>query len=47
MTDSNSQAWLDALWNKMLATPIDTSSYYAASIQLQVMITATHNHWVP
>lgn len=47
MTDPNSQAWLDALWNKMLATPIDTSSYYAASIQLQVMITATHNHWVP
>ncbi|GAA0626753.1 glycosyl hydrolase family 8 [Kribbella sandramycini] len=47
MTDSGSQAWLDALWNKMLATPVDTSSYYAASIQLQVMITATHNHWVP
>ncbi|TDC27072.1 glycosyl hydrolase family 8 [Kribbella albertanoniae] len=47
MTDSGSQAWLDALWNKMLVTPVDTSSYYAASIQLQVMITATHNHWVP
>ncbi|MEV8373592.1 glycosyl hydrolase family 8 [Kribbella sp. NPDC056861] len=47
MTDSGSQAWLDALWNKMLATPIATDSYYAASIQLQVMITATHNHWVP
>ncbi|MET7283635.1 glycosyl hydrolase family 8 [Kribbella sp. NPDC005582] len=47
MTDSGSQAWLDALWNKMLSTPVDTSSYYAASIQLQVMITATHNHWVP
>jgi chitodextrinase len=47
MTDSGSQAWLDALWNKMLTTPVDTSSYYAASIQLQVMITATHNHWVP
>jgi hypothetical protein len=31
----------------MLATPIATDSYYAASIQLQVMITATHNHWVP
>lgn len=47
MTDSGSQAWLDALWNKMLGTPVDTSSYYAASIQLQVMITASHNHWVP
>ncbi|MEV8590498.1 glycosyl hydrolase family 8 [Streptomyces sp. NPDC051180] len=47
MTDSGSQAWLDALWNKMLATPIDTSSYFSASIQLQVMITVSGNHWVP
>ncbi|WP_371634978.1 glycosyl hydrolase family 8 [Streptomyces zaomyceticus] len=47
MTDSGSQAWLDALWNKMLTTPIDTSSYFSASIQLQVMITASGNHWVP
>ncbi|GGY11732.1 glycosyl hydrolase family 8 [Streptomyces tanashiensis] len=47
MTDPGSQAWLDALWNKMLATPVDTSSYFSASIQLQVMITASGNHWVP
>lgn len=47
MTDASSQAWLDALWNKMLGTPIATDSYYSASIQLQVMITVTHNHWVP
>lgn len=47
MTDSGSQSWLDALWNKMLGTPIDASSYYSASIQLQVMITVTGNHWVP
>ncbi|MFF9148541.1 glycosyl hydrolase family 8 [Streptomyces sp. NPDC014861] len=47
MTDSGSQAWLDALWNKMLATPIDTGSYFSASIQLQVMITVSGNHWVP
>ncbi|MGA5063833.1 glycosyl hydrolase family 8 [Streptomyces exfoliatus] len=47
MTDPGSQAWLDALWNKMLATPVDTGSYFSASIQLQVMITASGNHWVP
>lgn len=47
LTDSSSQSWLDALWAKMLATPIDTSSYFSASIQLQVMITVTGNHWVP
>ncbi|MFD9698659.1 glycosyl hydrolase family 8 [Lentzea sp. NPDC059081] len=46
-TDPGSQAWLDALWAKMLATPIDSSSYFSASIQLQVMITVTGNHWVP
>ncbi|MFJ6409567.1 glycosyl hydrolase family 8 [Streptomyces hydrogenans] len=47
MTDSGSQAWLDALWNKMVATPIGTDSYFSASIQLQVMITVSGNHWVP
>ncbi|MFB7582967.1 glycosyl hydrolase family 8 [Streptomyces hydrogenans] len=47
MTDSGSQAWLDALWNKMVATPIETGSYFSASIQLQVMITVSGNHWVP
>nr|BFE82721.1 glycosyl hydrolase family 8 [Planobispora longispora] len=47
MTDSGSQAWLDALWDKMLRTPIDGGSYFGASIQLQTMITVTHNHWVP
>ncbi|MCX5389094.1 glycosyl hydrolase family 8 [Streptomyces sp. NBC_00094] len=47
MTDPGSQAWLDALWNKMLATPVATNSYFSASIQLQVLITASGNHWVP
>ncbi|GGN09446.1 hypothetical protein GCM10011609_56490 [Lentzea pudingi] len=46
-TDPGSQAWLDALWNKMLRTPVDGGSYFSASIQLQVMITVTGNHWVP
>ncbi|WP_112267725.1 glycosyl hydrolase family 8 [Lentzea terrae] len=46
-TDSGSQAWLDALWNKMLSTSFGSSEYFAASIQLQVMITVTGNHWVP
>lgn len=47
MTDPSSQPWLDALWTKMLSTPVDTSSYFSASIQLQVMITTTGNHWIP
>ncbi|MEU3164094.1 glycosyl hydrolase family 8 [Streptosporangium sp. NPDC006930] len=47
MTDSGSQAWLDALWNKMLNTPFTANDYYSTSVQLQVMITVTGNHWVP
>lgn len=47
LTDSGSQAWLDALWNKMLNTPFTSSDYYSTSLQLQVMITVTGNHWVP
>ncbi|HEX8865222.1 MAG TPA: licheninase, partial [Lentzea sp.] len=46
-TDAGSQAWLDALWNKMVSTPIGGNDYFASSIQLQVMITVTGNHWVP
>ncbi|MFI6095629.1 glycosyl hydrolase family 8 [Lentzea sp. NPDC051213] len=46
-TDPGSQAWLDSLWNKMIQTPIDGSSYFSASIQLQVMITVSGNHWIP
>ncbi len=47
MTDSGSQAWLDAIWNKLLGTGVGTDGYYSASIQLQVMIVASGNYWVP
>ncbi|MEU9106207.1 glycosyl hydrolase family 8 [Streptomyces xanthophaeus] len=45
-TDPGSQAWLDALWNELGATPLDPGSYYGSSIQLQVMIAITGNHWL-
>ncbi|MFC5805110.1 glycosyl hydrolase family 8 [Streptomyces formicae] len=44
--DSGSQAWLDALWNKLNATPLDSGSYYGSSIQLQAMIAITGNQWL-
>ncbi|MCT9929022.1 glycosyl hydrolase family 8 [Planotetraspora sp. A-T 1434] len=47
MTDSGSQAWLDAIWNKMLNTSFTSTDYYSTSIQLQVMIVASGNYWVP
>jgi hypothetical protein len=46
-TDPGSQVWLDALWNKMVQTPIGGDDYFAPSVQLQVMITVTGNHWMP
>ncbi|GHJ44164.1 hypothetical protein Cs7R123_15060 [Catellatospora sp. TT07R-123] len=47
MTDSGSQAWLDALWTKMINTGFSSSDYYSTSIQLQVMIVASGNYWLP
>ncbi|GHH81391.1 hypothetical protein GCM10018781_63950 [Kitasatospora indigofera] len=47
MTDPGSQAWLDALWTKLAATPISSSLYYGGSVQLQSMIVASGNYWVP
>lgn len=47
LTDSGSQAWLDALWKKISGTAIDPDLYYGGSVQLQSMIVASGNYWVP
>ncbi|MFF3729405.1 glycosyl hydrolase family 8 [Streptomyces sp. NPDC002476] len=47
LTDPGSQAWLDALWKKIAGTSIDPGSYYGGSVQLQSMIVASGNYWVP
>jgi endo-1,4-beta-D-glucanase Y len=47
MTDPGSQAWLDALWSHMVNTSFGSTEYYNASVQLQVMIVASGNYWVP
>jgi endo-1,4-beta-D-glucanase Y len=47
MTDPGSQAWLDSLWSKLIATGVGTDGYFSASIQLQVMVVASGNYWVP
>ncbi|MFJ2627465.1 glycosyl hydrolase family 8 [Streptomyces sp. NPDC087532] len=47
LTDSGSQAWLDALWNRLATTSIDPRLYYGGSVQLQSMIVASGNYWVP
>ncbi|MFF3124986.1 glycosyl hydrolase family 8 [Streptomyces sp. NPDC057908] len=47
LTDPGSQVWLDALWSKLAATSIDPQLYYGGSVQLQSMIVASGNYWVP
>jgi endo-1,4-beta-D-glucanase Y len=47
LTDAGSQAWLDALWTKMVNTSFSSNDYYSTSIQLQVMIIASGNFWIP
>ncbi|MFI7006465.1 glycosyl hydrolase family 8 [Streptomyces sp. NPDC050145] len=47
LTDPGSQAWLDALWSKLAGTAIDPALYYGGSVQLQSMIVASGNYWVP
>jgi endo-1,4-beta-D-glucanase Y len=46
-TDSASQAWLDALWTKMVNTTFGSTEYYNSSVQLQVMLVVSGNYWLP
>jgi len=39
------QAWLDALWNKLVAAPLQ--GYYPDSIKLQVMLAVSGDWWSP
>ena len=43
--DASHQAWLDALWQWMVETPLE--DYYADSIRLLSMIVVSGNWWVP
>lgn len=47
LTAPGGQAWLDALWTEMTTAALDKKDYFAATVQLQSMITVTGNHWVP
>ncbi|MFD7499975.1 glycosyl hydrolase family 8 [Streptomyces sp. NPDC059850] len=47
MVGGGGQEWLDALWAWMAASPPDPGRYYSASVQLQVMLMASHNWWPP
>lgn len=45
--DSDSQDWLDALWEHVVETPIDPNHYFEATVTLQVMLVVSGNFWAP
>ncbi|GAA1766641.1 glycosyl hydrolase family 8 [Luedemannella helvata] len=47
LSDPTAQPWLDALWRHLVATPVSSHGYYAASVQLLSMIVVSGNYWVP
>ncbi|WP_431771876.1 glycosyl hydrolase family 8 [Streptomyces cucumeris] len=47
LTDDGAQGWLDALWERLCATPPDPGRAYAAGVQLQSMLLISRNAWTP
>jgi hypothetical protein len=45
MVDSTNQAWLDALWNHIVAGA--NQGYYEDSIKMQSMLVMSGNWWAP
>ncbi len=47
MVDADNQAWLNALWDLMVATPAGTDGYYENTLKLLSMVVASGNWWAP
>ncbi|MFE0146966.1 glycosyl hydrolase family 8 [Nonomuraea sp. NPDC059007] len=47
LVQPDGQAWLDKLWAYLTSREIGKKDYFAATVQLQSMIVASGNHWVP
>ncbi|MEV7005829.1 glycosyl hydrolase family 8 [Streptosporangium sp. NPDC051022] len=47
LAEPSAQTWLDALWKTMASTTFGSDDYFAASVQLQAMITVSGNRWTP
>ncbi len=43
-SDPKAQAWLDALWSRIITTPVAADDYYGNTLKLLAMITLT-GHW--
>lgn len=47
MTDSANQAWVNAMWDRIVATPIDDGAYYENTLKLLAMVVLSGNWWTP
>ncbi|MEO8603247.1 MAG: glycosyl hydrolase family 8 [bacterium] len=47
MADASSQAWLNAIWDRVVATPASAEGYYENSLKLLSMLVMSGNWWNP
>ena len=47
MTDSANQAWLNDIWDLVVATPLAAEGYYENTLKLLAMIVMSGNWWTP
>lgn len=47
MVDVANQAWLNALWAQIVATPVGAGDYYGNTLKLLAMLVLSNNWWAP
>lgn len=47
MTDAGNQAWLNGIWDLVVATPLDAEGYFENTLKLLGMIVMSGNWWTP
>lgn len=47
MVDAGNQAWLNSLWDLIVATPAATDGYYENTLKLLAMVVLSGNWWAP
>lgn len=47
MVDAGNQAWLNAIWDLVVATPVGAEHYYENTLKLLSMIVMSGNWWAP
>ncbi|HEV7731145.1 MAG TPA: glycosyl hydrolase family 8 [Candidatus Binatia bacterium] len=47
MVNATNQAWLNALWDQVVGTPIGASDYYGNTLKLLSMLVLSNNWWAP